>query len=834
MLMTNISKQIVYLISRKRGLIPVLIVSLVLICLSIYWFARQNNQLDKVYSSQSKLAKKEQYFQDLFQYIKQVESNVRGYAATGDVGLVNDFENHLDSVKIIFAELVKFEKKNGFSQDSNLNAEFENLVLKKITLDQQVKNLCDEGKRIEAVKLISSKQAVVLSNSVVELYKNKNKIWRDSLQLSTAQFVVKNNRTNIIAYSGIFVALILILVIVIILSKEINRRKKLSVELKEQKELFRTTLNSLGEAVISTDNEGKIQYMNHAAEWLCGWNWKEAKKQPLEKVFNVVNEETNKPIENIVSRILKDGKKIQWENNTLLKANNHKTFIINNNGAPLLDANKKVSGVVLVFNDITEKNKTEKALRENERKYRSLVEQASDVIIVYSIDGNIFEFNNSACILSGYSHEEFSGLTIKDLLVGDLIINPDKYAELLNGKPITITRQFFKKDKTLLDLEFTVSKLDDKRFLAFGRDITERKKAENELIDSRKRFQNLVESISGVYWVTDLDINRTLYISPFYETITGRKSEEIFKNQKTLINLIFPEDRESFFSAYKNISKTLKTDISFRILKTSGEIRWISAKSKVFIENNGHKIEYGYAEDITDNKKAQEEILGMNSQLRLLSDHLQKIREEERTHMAREIHDALGQQLTIMKMDVSWLHEKFAKSDEKVKQRTEELKNILDSTVNTVRRIASDLRPSILDDMGLGAAIEWHLVDFEKRSGVKTEFDNMDTELALPDNVKTGMFRIVQESLTNVIRYANAKNVFVSLKLKAGNIELFIRDNGSGFDNKKIAVKKTFGIMGMKERAKMMGGIYKISSEPGIGTTVHVIIPNENYKRITQ
>jgi signal transduction histidine kinase len=229
--------------------------------------------------------------------------------------------------------------------------------------------------------------------------------------------------------------------------------------------------------------------------------------------------------------------------------------------------------------------------------------------------------------------------------------------------------------------------------------------------------------------------------------------------------------------------------------------------------------------DITERKKTEDEILEINKQLRQLSDYLQQVREEERAFIAREIHDELGQQLTVMKMDVSWLQRHAGKADDILRQKTEDLIKMLDQTVRTVRRIASELRPSLLDDMGLEAAIEWHLEEFEKRSAIRIRFDNELIEDTIPDAFKTGLFRIVQESLTNVGRYAKAKNATISLQQQNDQLVLIIQDNGVGFDKEKLGGKKTLGILGMKERAAMMGGTYEIISAPGKGTTVTVKVP---------
>ena len=151
--------------------------------------------------------------------------------------------------------------------------------------------------------------------------------------------------------------------------------------------------------------------------------------------------------------------------------------------------------------------------------------------------------------------------------------------------------------------------------------------------------------------------------------------------------------------------------------------------------------------------------------------------------------------------------------------------SLVDTTVRSVRRIASELRPSLLDDLGLYAAMEWHLEEFERRSGIIKELIIPETELELPDTLKIGIFRIFQESLTNVARHSGAKNVIVSLLQKDNQLILTIRDNGIGFEAEPMTTKKTLGLLGMKERSMMMGGQYEITSVIGKGTTVTVIIP---------
>lgn len=217
----------------------------------------------------------------------------------------------------------------------------------------------------------------------------------------------------------------------------------------------------------------------------------------------------------------------------------------------------------------------------------------------------------------------------------------------------------------------------------------------------------------------------------------------------------------------------------------------------------------------------------MNEQLRDLSAHLQNIREEERMHIAREMHDELGQLLTGFKMDVSWLNKRLADSnDPALKEKLAEMLTIVDESVAFVRKLAAELRPGILDDLGLIPALEWHSKEFTKRYNIEVVFQSLVKELHTSELVATGLFRMYQESLTNVARHSGASNVTATLQLSHGHIHLSISDNGKGFDMTAYGQKKTLGLLGMKERAVMIGGKLDIQSEPGKGTTITITVPS--------
>ena len=228
-----------------------------------------------------------------------------------------------------------------------------------------------------------------------------------------------------------------------------------------------------------------------------------------------------------------------------------------------------------------------------------------------------------------------------------------------------------------------------------------------------------------------------------------------------------------------------------------------------------------------ERKKAEEQLKESYQQVRLLSEHLQNIQEAEQTRIAHELHDELGQELTVLRLNAAWLKEKIEVSNENkvVRNKFEDHLAMIDAALQSVKRIASQLRPAVLEELGLIPAMEGHLEEFERHTDIRTYYERPETPLELPDRAKTALFRIFQESLTNVAKYARASEVRVSLFKNDHLICLSIQDNGVGFDPEQAKKKKTLGILGMKERARHMGGDYRIQSEPGKGTIVSVQLP---------
>ena len=229
-------------------------------------------------------------------------------------------------------------------------------------------------------------------------------------------------------------------------------------------------------------------------------------------------------------------------------------------------------------------------------------------------------------------------------------------------------------------------------------------------------------------------------------------------------------------------------------------------------------------EDITKQKHAAIELERSREQLRNLSAHLQTVRENESTRIAREIHDELGQSLTALQMDISWLAGQLPPKCTALFEKTQRMAHLMDATIDSVHRIITELRPSILDDLGLNAAMEWQAEEFQQRSGIRYEMALEDVD-AIGQDLATTLFRIFQETLTNVGRHSGATTVKVCLQKKGNELCLEVADNGSGITRNQIEDPGSFGIMGIRERANLWNGSVRITGKAKRGTTVTVLIP---------
>ncbi|TAL45978.1 MAG: PAS domain S-box protein [Chitinophagaceae bacterium] len=481
---------------------------------------------------------------------------------------------------------------------------------------QRIKLLCDSNDRKTALALIGTDETAYLSDSIIKINNQISDNIRKRLNKSQSDFVKVNSRNDKLGYTVIIVSMILIIFVFHFLIKETSKTKKISKELREEKENYRITLNSLAEGLITTNKEGHVVYMNPSAERLTGWNWREAKKQQLNTVFNVVNEETGKPVENIVSRIMNDGKKIEWENNTLLKSKDSGAFIISNNGSPLLDLNGSMTGVVLVFDDITERKKAEKKIKQ----LSVAVEQSPASVVITDLKGNIQYVNQKFINVTGYSAEDVMGKNSRILKSG--YTSAAEYENL--WKRITSGLEWRgelhnkkKNGEFYWELALISPIINAKgeiiSFLAVKEDITERKKTEEKILKSEEQYRDLVDNITDLICTHDLD-GKVLSMNSAAEKLTGFK----FDPQQTMnIKDLLASNAKSEFDDYMTGIK--KNGFGHGLMK----IKTHSGKIRIWEYNNSLKttgvstaIVRGYARDITEQKKAEKELKKSEARLK--------------------------------------------------------------------------------------------------------------------------------------------------------------------------------------------------------------------------
>jgi signal transduction histidine kinase len=228
---------------------------------------------------------------------------------------------------------------------------------------------------------------------------------------------------------------------------------------------------------------------------------------------------------------------------------------------------------------------------------------------------------------------------------------------------------------------------------------------------------------------------------------------------------------------------------------------------------------------IAERQQVEDHLHRSRSQFRDLSAHLQRIREDERTRIARDIHDDLGQCLTTLKLDLALLYKDTPEDSAVVRQKVTEMSHLVDGTINSVRRIITELRPRLLDDLGLTAAIEWQTADFQKRTGIPVSLSVYPREIILDQDRSTVLFRILQEALLNVVRHAAATAVSVSLTDIDGKVEFEVKDNGKGITAEESGQCTSFGLLGIRERAESLLGTVSVSGTPGEGTVLTITFP---------
>lgn len=479
--------------------------------------------------------------------------------------------------------------------------------------------------------------------------------------------------------------------------------------------------------------------------------------------------------------------------------------------------------------------KTQNELQDSERRYQVLAESAP-VGIFHTDETGYTTYVNPRW-------KEISGMKESSALGDDWLaaVHPEDRLKLKRGwenathehqSSSTSEYRFLKKDGSVVYvLGLAVAQTDSEGnvtgYIGTIIDITERKKAEEEnlrllkeVLNEKTLSDSVINSLPGIFYLYDRH-NHFIRWNENFSRVSGYPYEKI--REMSPLDF-FSEDekeliREKIERTFLHGEEAVQADFV-----TANGTRIPYYFTGKMIRYKGEDCLVGVGFDFTERLNAQQKIRETTDQLRSLAAHLQEVREEERKGIGREIHDELGQTLTAIKMDIAWINKRIA-DDEVLKEKLKNVSALLDRSNLSVRKILTQLRPGIFQSGSLLDAIRWLMRQFRETSGIEAEFSCNAEEVDLPDNITTSIFRVLQEALTNITRYAKAQHVKVQLRIESSSVSLFIGDDGTGFDINSVNPHKSFGILGMKERVISLRGTFELKSEKGRGTEIYIIIP---------
>ena len=474
------------------------------------------------------------------------------------------------------------------------------------------------------------------------------------------------------------------------------------------------------------------------------------------------------------------------------------------------------------------------AMRETASRLNGIVQSAMDALITVDEHQDILLFNPAAEKMFGCAAADVLGTPLDQFVPHRFRESHLHHIERFGMTGVTNRRMGGSEILALrangqeFPVEASISQTTvggKKLFTVILRDITERKQVESALKESAERYQRLMTLVPDAIWV-ERDERIGLVNQACLKLLAASSDDEILG--RSPFDFIHPDDHPLGKARRERLMLGLDVDplVQKRIVRLDGEARNVEIVEASFRDASTTVI-LAVLRDVTERKSAEQELHESREQLRQLSAALQRVREEEKARIARELHDELGQALTGLKMDLEEIVAVLPPEQVDAIRRTQAMRGLLDRTVRSVRRIATELRPLMLDDLGLVSTIEWLAHDFSERTGVNIALELPGHDLELEADLATALFRVLQESLTNIARHAAASRVAVKLARSDSEIRLRVEDDGNGIDPARVGTGRTFGLIGMRERAAMLGGELIVDSKPGAGTSITMIVPDK-------
>ncbi|MEY2562219.1 MAG: hypothetical protein QOH88_412 [Verrucomicrobiota bacterium] len=499
-------------------------------------------------------------------------------------------------------------------------------------------------------------------------------------------------------------------------------------------------------------------------------------------------------------------------------------------GVPLRDADGRIVRWYGTNTDIEDRKRAEEALNAQALRYKTLMETSTDSIYVLDEKGDLQEANAAFLHRRGYTAAEVKGLNVADW---DARLSREQLQariRKLAGRSAVFETRHRCKDGSVFEVEVSATSVriaGEQLFFCVTRDITERKQAEDRLRRSEEKFKTLFGIAPVGISVLDQRLD-VIDANPALERILRLTREELLGGTWRRRTYLDPtgtrKPREEMTSVRAVAEKRSFDDVETGIVTESGEIIWTQVSAAPLDLPNGSVVVI--TQDITERKRAAKELEEANQQLRTLSRQLFHLQEEERRHLARELHDEIGQNLTAAKINLNIIARDVPAH---ATGRLDDSIQLLDALLLQVRQISLGLRPPLLDELGLVPTLRWLVDQQAQRAGLRMTFTATVDDLELDPAIQTSCFRVAQEAITNIIRHSGAKNVAVELRHDAERLWLSVRDDGAGFDPAAIqhsaTQHSTLGLVSMKERALLVHGGLEVHTAPGQGAEIRAWFP---------
>lgn len=459
---------------------------------------------------------------------------------------------------------------------------------------------------------------------------------------------------------------------------------------------------------------------------------------------------------------------------------------------------------------------------------KALLKSIPGIYYLYTYpDLKLVDWNEQCESILGYDANDMTGSSIFDwLLFEDKELIMETIHNISEYNQTTIEASLKTKDGRTIPFLLSSVKFESEKqpyILGIGTNISELRKADQALRHNESILTKAQQIAKVGSWEYDYKSDQMKCSDETFR-IFGYKPGEVEPTLNLFFGMVHRDDFPGLMERIADVKEFyVPLSIDLRILYPNGEQRFIHEQAEMTFDSDGVPDKWiGTVHDITQRKRTEEELQKSLEQLHQLSKHVEQARENERLNIARELHDDLGQALTAVKIDLEIITQNT--SDSIVKEKLQDVKVLVGDTIRTVQRITSQLRPEIIDDLGLEAAINWYTKEFSLRYGIEVFLD-IESGIAISNDDALPLFRIMQESLTNVARHADATQIEIVLRQQGSFIHFEVRDNGVGITEAEIKSKKSFGIMSMKERTASLGGTFNISRRVKFGSKIVISFP---------